>query len=329
MIDVHTGEVLAMVNLPAYNPNKRAARVSARFRNRAITDQFEPGSTVKPFTVAAALESGRFTMDSRIDTAPGFLDVAGHKVRDLRNYGEIDLITLVKKSSNVGITKLALGIEPEMLWESLRRVGFGSVAGSGFPGETDGVLPHHFEWRDINRVTLSFGYGLSVSALQLTRAYAAIASGGVLPEVTMLRRREPSRSERVMSEGVAARLRQMLEAVVDEGGTGTRARVHGYRVGGKTGTVRKPVPGGYADDRHLALFAGIAPISRPRLSVVIVVDEPRGKEYYGGLVAAPVFAEVVAGALRVLGVAPDGGAPSLAVSERLARAPHRARGAAQ
>ena len=320
VLDVHTGEVLAMVNLPAYNPNKRAARVSGRFRNRVVTDQFEPGSTIKPFTLAAALSSGRFTLKSRIDTSPGVLQVAGHTVRDVRDLGVIDLVTLIKKSSNVGMTKIAMKLEPEALWETLHGVGFGSVVGSDFPGEAQGVLPHHLDWREINQATLSFGYGMSVTALQLARAYAAIANGGTLPAVTLVKRATRALGERVLEAHIAAKVRHMLEAVVSEEGTGTRARVHGYRVGGKTGTVRKPIPGGYADDRHLALFAGIAPMSRPRLAVVIVVDEPRGKRYYGGEVAAPIFAEALAGSLRVLGVAPDDTSIERAQANRLARA---------
>jgi len=305
VLDPYSGEVLAMANQPSFNPNRRADRVGARFRNRAVTDVFEPGSTIKPFTVAAALESGRYAADTPIDTSPGTIRVSGHTMRDARNYGVIDLATLIQKSSNVGATRLALSMEPRRMWQTLSRVGFGSTTGSGFPGEVAGVLPHFFEWGDLHRATLSFGYGLSVSALQLARAYAAIANGGRLPEVSLLRRDAAAPGERVLSPAVARELRAMLESVTAPGGTGTRARVHGYRIGGKTGTVRKPVPGGYAEDRYLSLFAGIAPMSAPRMVIVVVVDEPRGERYYGGDVAAPVFADIAAGSLRVLGVAPD------------------------
>jgi cell division protein FtsI (penicillin-binding protein 3) len=316
VLDPRTGEVLAVANQPSFNPNRRADRVGERFRNRALTDLYEPGSTIKPFTVAAALESGRFEPDSTVDTRPGSLRVAGHTVRDARDYGVIDLETVVAKSSNVGAARLALAVAPESLWQMLSRVGFGAGAGSGFPGEIVGVLPHFFEWGSIHQATLSFGYGLSASPLQLARAYAAIANDGLLPEITLLARDGDAPAERVMSARTARHLRRMLETVTGPGGTGGRAAVHGYRVGGKTGTVRKPEPGGYADDRYLALFAGMAPMSAPRLVIVVVVDEPSGEAYYGGEVAAPVFAAVAADSLRVLGIAPDA---ATGVPARLAR----------
>jgi len=305
VLDVHSGEVLAMVNYPTYNPNKPGDRVSSRFRNRAVTDVFEPGSTAKLFTVAAALETGRFTIESLIDTSPGFYKVAGNTVRDSHNYGLINLETLVKKSSNVGASKLALELEPKILWQTLNRFGFGHSLESGFPGEVDGVLPHYSGWRKINRVTLSFGYGLSVTTLQLAAAYAVIANGGMLPEVTFLRRDRPVPGTRVISPGTSRQLRRMLESVTHKGGTGTRAVVHGYRVGGKTGTVRKLENGEYSDRKYLALFTGIVPMSAPRLAIVVTVDSPGGKAYYGGLVAAPAFSDIAAASLRVLGIAPD------------------------
>ena len=320
VLDPVSGEILAVANQPSFNPNRRADRVGARFRNRAMTDLYEPGSTIKPFTVAAALESGRFSMDSTIDTHPGTLRVAGHTVRDARDYGVIDLQTLIAKSSNVGATHLALEIEPRSLWQMFSRLGFGAATGTGFPGEIDGVLPHFFEWGTIHRATLSFGYGLSVSPLQLARAYAAIANDGRLPELTLLERDGPAPAERVMSSRTARSLRRMLEAVTAPEGTGGLARVHGYRVGGKTGTVRKPEPGGYSEDRYLALFAGIAPISAPRLAIVVVIDEPGGERYYGGQIAAPVFAAIAADSLRVLGIAPDGAPQPPSGDAYLARA---------
>lgn len=226
------------------------------------------------------------------------------------------------KSSNVGATRLALAMEPRDMWQTLSRAGFGAGTGSGFPGEVDGVLPHFFEWRDIHRATLSFGYGLSVSALQLARAYAAIANGGRLPAVTFVARENGDDGAQALSTETARHVRRMLEAVTGEGGTGGRARVHGYRVGGKTGTVRKPEPGGYSEDRYLSLFVGMAPMSAPRLVIVVMIDEPRGEKYYGGDVAAPVFAEIAAGALRVLGIAPDApeAGPTTTGSQRLVRA---------
>lgn len=305
VLEAHTGEVLAMVNQPAYNPNNRADRVSSRYRNRAVTDVFEPGSAIKPFTIAAALESGRFDSTSKIDTSPGTLKIGKYTVRDHRNYGRIDLTTVLQKSSNVGATRLALGIDARELWQTLTRVGFGSSTGSGFPGEVDGVLTHYFDWGEIHRATLSFGYGMSVSALQLAQAYAVLANDGRFVRVTFERAGQPVDGVPVMSRATTRSLRSMLEAVVGPEGTAQRARVAGYRVGGKTGTVRKSITGGYAEDRYKAVFAGIAPISQPRLVVVVVIDEPAGEEYYGGQVAAPVYAEIMARSMRVLGIPPD------------------------
>lgn len=320
VLDARTGEVLAMVNQPSFNPNRRTDRISEHYRNRAVTDLFEPGSTIKPFTVAAALMSGHARLDTVIDTAPGTLRVAGHTVRDARNYGAIDLETLVAKSSNVGAVKLALAVDAGDLWQVLSRAGFGVGTGSGFPGEADGVMTHFFEWRDIHRATLSFGYGLSVSALQLARAYGAIANDGVMREVTLLRRTGDAPGQEVMPAAVARQLRRMLEAVTNPGGTGTRAAVHGYRVAGKTGTVRKPEPGGYSKDRYLSLFTGMLPMSAPSLVIVVIIDEPRGDRYYGGDVAAPVFAEIAAGAVRVLGLAPDDPDAPASPQQRIAQA---------
>ncbi len=305
VLESRTGEVLAMVNQPAYNPNDRGDRVSARYRNRAATDVFEPGSTIKPFTVAAALESGRFEVASKIDTNPGHLKIGKYTVRDLRNYGSIDLPTLIRKSSNVGATRLALAIEARDLWQVLTRVGFGAGTASGFPGEAEGVLTHYFDWGNIHRATLSFGYGMSVSALQLAQAYAVIANDGRFVRMAFERVDEAVEGVPVMGRATAQSLRAMLESVLGPEGTAQRARVDGYRVGGKTGTVRKSITGGYAEDRYKAVFAGIAPITRPRLVVVVVIDEPGGDEYYGGQVAAPVYAKIMARTMRVLGIPPD------------------------
>ncbi|MEE9266930.1 MAG: penicillin-binding protein 2, partial [Gammaproteobacteria bacterium] len=305
VLEARTGEVLAMVNQPAYNPNDRAQRVSSRYRNRAVTDVFEPGSTVKPFTIAAALESGRFKVATKVDTRPGKLKIGKYTVRDPRNYGVIDLATVIQKSSNVGAARVALALEPRELWQTFTRVGFGSGTGSGFPGEADGVLKHYFDWGEIHRAALSFGYGLSVSALQLAQAYAVLANDGRFVRTSFERVDQPVEGIPVMGSATARSMRKMLESVVDPGGTAERARVAGYRVGGKTGTVRKSISGGYAEDRYQAVFAGMAPITRPRLIVVVVIDEPGGKEYYGGQVAAPVYAEIMARTMRVLGVPPD------------------------
>jgi len=305
VMEARTGEVLAMVNQPAYNPNNRAQRVSSRYRNRAVTDVFEPGSTIKPFTIAAALESGRFDVGSKVDTRPGRFTIGKYTVRDPRNYGVIDLATVIQKSSNVGAARVALALEPRELWQVFTRVGFGSGTGSGFPGEAQGVLKHYFDWGEIHRATLAYGYGLSVSALQLAQAYTVLANDGRFVRTSFQRIDQPVAGIPVMASATARSMRKMLESVVGPGGTASRARVAGYRVGGKTGTVRKSVSGGYAEDRYHAVFAGMAPITQPRLVVVVVIDEPSGKEYYGGQVAAPVYAEIMARTMRVLGVPPD------------------------
>jgi cell division protein FtsI (penicillin-binding protein 3) len=305
VLDVQTGEVLAMVNQPAYNPNNRGQFKGGQTRNRAVTDVFEPGSTVKPFTVTAALESGKFRPTSMIDTAPGRFNVGKAVVRDARNYGRISVATVIKKSSNVGASKIALALPDAALWNVFTRVGFGLTTGSGFPGEAGGLLSHARHWRDIEKATLAFGYGLSVTPLQLTRAYSGLAADGIMRPVSFLRVDEPVQGKRVMPARIARLIRPMLEAVIHDGGTGTRARVTGYSVSGKTGTVKKATAGGYSDDRYIAVFAGFAPASRPRLAMVVTINEPRGKEYYGGQVAAPVFARIMAGALRALNIPPD------------------------
>lgn len=305
MIDVRSGEVLAMVNQPAYNPNKRSELRGSRYRNRAVTDVFEPGSTVKPFTVAAALESGKYHPRTVIDTTPGWFMVGNKTIQDIHNYGVIDVATVIKKSSNVGATKMALAIEPQRLWGVFSGVGFGAVAGSGFPGESPGLLSDYRRWRQLEQATHAFGYGLSVTALQLARAYGVLAGDGQLRPVSFQRVDEPAPGRRVMPARIARQMRDMLEAATEDGGTGQAARIPGYRVAGKTGTARKSGIGGYAEDRHVALFAGMAPASRPRLVMVVMINEPSAGEYYGGQVAGPVFAAVMAGALRLLGVAPD------------------------
>ncbi len=311
ILDVRTGEVLAMVNQPAYNPNNRSKLKSSHLRNRAVTDVFEPGSTIKPFTVAAALETGRFNSNTVVDVRPGYLKVGRKTIRDFRDYGVIDVSTILQKSSNVGASKLALSITPEHLWQVFASVGLGTDSGSGFPGEPSGLLTDFGAWHDIQRATVSYGYGLSVTAMQLARAYAALATDGRPLPVSFLRRSEAQAAELaslyepVLSENSLRKVRRMLERVVEEGGTGTRAAVPGYRIAGKTGTVKKSGAGGYVEDSYLALFAGLAPASNPRLAMVVMIDEPRGEKYYGGAVAAPVFSKVMAGALRMLDIPPD------------------------
>ncbi len=304
VMEAGTGEVLAMVNLPAYNPNRSNGSRSDK-RNRAVTDLFEPGSTIKPFTVAAALESGLYQPDTMIDTAPGLLRVGNKSVRDIHDYGRIDVATVIQKSSNIGATKMALAISREQLWRIFSGVGFGAATGSSFPGEADGVLTYHTHWREVERATLAFGYGVSTTALQLASAYAVIANGGQLHPASFLPVKNPPHGNTVMQSDTAAALRSMLERVTNEGGTGTQARVTGYRVGGKTGTVHKVGARGYDKNRYVALFAGFAPAHHPRLVTVVVINEPGGEQYYGGQVAAPVFSRVMAGALRLLNIAPD------------------------
>ncbi len=305
VMDPLSGEILAMVNQPAFNPNTRRDLRGELYRNRAVTDVFEPGSTMKPFTIAAALEAGRYEPASFIETAPGYFRVSGHTIRDARNYGRIDLGTVIQKSSNVGASKIALSLEAEDLWSLYSRVGFGRITGVGYPGESAGVMSDYSRWREVERATLAFGYGLSVTPLQLAQAYCAIAADGQMPEPSFVRRETAAPSHAAMSAQTARQVRAMLQEVVSPAGTGNRAIIDGYRVAGKTGTVRKSTAGGYADDRYLAVFAGMAPASQPRLVVVVMINEPTGEEYYGGHVAAPVFRNVMAGALRLMNIPPD------------------------
>ena len=305
VLDAASGEVLALANQPAFNPNNRRRLRPDRLRNRALTDVFEPGSTMKPFVIAAALESGRYSASSRINTSPGLFQLGAHTVRDMHNYGVLDLTGVLRKSSNVAAARIALSLSPERLWGLLSGAGFGISTGSGFPGEADGHLASWHRWRDIERATLAYGYGLSVTAVQLAQAYSLFANEGRRLPLTLVRRERPQRGERVFSPQVAASVRHMMEAVVHEGGTAPRAAIPGYRVAGKTGTVHKSVAGGYARDRYVSVFAGLAPASHPRLVAVVVVNEPRAGGHFGGVVAGPVFSRVMAGALRLLNIAPD------------------------
>ncbi len=305
VLDTTSGEVLAMANQPDFNPNNRRGMAASQYRNRAMTDTFEPGSTLKPFTIVCGIESGRYHERTVIDTAPGYFTVAGHTIRDHRNYGTIDLPTVLSKSSNVAASKIALSTDPRCLWSVLRRVGFGDTTGSAFPGEAYGLLSHYQGWRQIQVATIAYGYGVSATALQLAQAYAVLAADGVRRPVSFIRVDEPPKGKEVIDARVAKRVRAMLEGVVSREGTGSRAAVRGFRVAGKTGTAHKPVAGGYHEDRYRALFAGIAPASRPRLVTVVMIDEPSRGQYFGGQVAAPVFSSVMGGALRLLNITPD------------------------
>ena len=305
VLDTVTGEVLAMVNQPSYNPNNRTRWHPSTLRNRAVTDLFEPGSTLKAFTVAAGLETGQYHPDTPIDTTPGFYRVGGNTVRDVHNYGPLDVTGVIRKSSNVGSSMIALSLDKQVFWSLLNRLGFGTLSASGFPGEASGLLVNYRRWRPIEVATLSFGYGLSVTPLQLAHAYSVFADGGIRP-VSFLKQDKPPRGEQVISGRTAEAMRAMLEEAVGPEGTAPAARVSGYRVGGKTGTVRKSIAGGYAHDQYVSVFSGIAPLRQPRLSLVVMVNEPSNGDYYGGKVAAPVFSKVAAGALRFMNVAPDG-----------------------
>jgi cell division protein FtsI (penicillin-binding protein 3) len=305
ILDVKTGEVLAMVNQPTYNPNDRSQFVAERYRNRAITDIFEPGSSIKPLIVAAALESGQYRPSSVIDTAPGFVTVGAKKIEDSRNLGRISLTTILARSSNVGVTKLAMTLQPEQLWGTMTDFGLGEMTTSGFPGESAGMLTHYSNWRPISQATIAYGYGVSVTPLQLAQAYAAIGNDGVMQPVSLFAIDDSAQGEQIISGETAIAVRRMLEEVVRPGGTGTKASVDGYRVAGKTGTAWKFAKGGYSQDKYISIFAGLAPASDPRLATVVVIDEPSGELYYGSDVAAPVFADVMAESLRLLAVPPD------------------------
>ena len=305
ILDPWTGEILALVNQPSFNPNNRDDYQVERYRNRAVTDLFEPGSTIKPFTVAIALESGLYSPDSPIETAPGFFKVGRHTVRDIHNYGTLDVAGVIAKSSNVGASKIALSLEPERLWHGFYSFGFGSQSAIELPGETLGRLNDYGNWSEIEHATLAFGYGLSVTAVQLARAYGALANGGWLLPVSVTRAPEATFSrQRVVEADTAAMVRAMLEQVILRG-TGKAAGVPGYSVAGKTGTVHKSIETGYAEERYLSLFAGMIPARQPRLVAVVVLDEPRDGEYYGGRVAAPVFSAIMREATRILDIPSD------------------------
>jgi len=306
VLDVQTGEVLAMVSQPAFNPNDREQYAASRYRNRATNDFFEPGSSIKPFVYAAAFESGRYHPDTLIETGPGMMRVGSKTVKDKHNLGTIDVTTALAKSSNVAVVKVALSLKPQDMRSMLDRLGFGSVTGSGFPGESAGILTSAEHWRSIHQATLSYGYGLSVTPLQLAQAYSVLASGGTRRPVSLRKVDAPPPGERVLDGAVAGELVTMMEEVVGDEGTARRARVLGYRVAGKTGTAWKASEtGGYSTNKYMAVFGGVVPASNPRLAAVVVIDEPTGGAYYGGEVAAPVFSAVMSGALRLLAIPPD------------------------
>ena len=305
VLDTVTGEVLAIANQPTYNPNDRSQLIAERYRNRAITDIFEPGSSIKPLIVAAALESGDYRASSVIDTSPGYVTVGAKTIEDHRNLGRISLTTILARSSNVGATKLAMSLQPDQLWNSMSQFGLGSMTASGFPGESQGILTHHDHWKPVSQATLSYGYGLAVTPLQLAQAYAILGNDGVLQQISLTALEQAGDGTRMVSQDTAVAVVRMLEEVVRPGGTGTGAAVPGYRIAGKTGTSWKFAAGGYSKDKYISVFAGLAPASNPRLAAVVVIDEPSGELYYGGDVAAPVFADIMSESLRLLAVPPD------------------------
>jgi len=305
VLDALSGEVLAMANVPSFNPNNRGRLDPRRTRNRTVTDLFEPGSTLKPFTVAAALEAGTVRPESVIQTAPGQLVIGNRVIRDPHPQGALTVAQVIQKSSNIGAAKMALELKAETLWSVFHQVGFGVPPRSGFPGEVSGKLRTHASWRPIEQATMSYGHGISVSLLQLARAYLIFATDGEFRPTTLVRREAPAESTQAISPATAQAVRRMLEMAVQPGGTAPRAQVTGYRVAGKTGTAHKLEGKGYAADRYVSSFVGFAPASNPRLVVAVMIDEPSAGQHYGGAVAAPVFSQVMAGALRILAVPPD------------------------
>ena len=312
ILDVNTGEVLAMANQPSYNPNAKSdIKDFSVIRNRAITDVFEPGSTVKAFTIAAALETGLYQPDTIIETSPGWMMVSGNEVKDLFDYGTLTTSGVITKSSNVGSSKIALDIGAEPIRDLLSRLGFGEVLGTGFPGERTGVLPNPSKWGRHVTATFSFGYGLSATALQLASAYSVLADNGIRKPVSLLKLSDEAvidlPRQQVLSPEITVNLRQMLRTVVDadSGGSALEANVPFYSVAGKTGTAHVVGEKGYEENLHNSLFVGMVPASNPQIVIVIVVNEPKGEEHYGGQVAAPVFSRVASGAMRILNIAPD------------------------
>ena len=304
VVDVETAEVLALVNGPSYNPNNRSNVGSHRIRNRVVTDAFEPGSAVKPLAVLSALEFGTTEKDALIDTHPGWMRLGGSRVSDSRNYGEIDLRTIIQKSSNMGTSQLALSVPKEFLLDTYYTIGLMSETGMNMLGESNGIFHERNRWSDFELATLSFGYGLSVTTAQLARMYTTLANGGINQELSIIKNMDKAAGERVFSTENTQYVLELMESVTQKDGSGTKAAVPGYRVAGKTGTSRKAVAGGYGEE-YVNIFAGVAPVSDPQLVVVVLVNEPAGDLYYAGDTAAPVFSKIMSGSLQILNVAPD------------------------
>jgi cell division protein FtsI (penicillin-binding protein 3) len=304
VLDVRSGEVLALANLPTYDPNERDRLSGARLRNRVITDTFEPGSTLKPFTTVVALESGRYTPQTVIDTAPGRLTIGNRTIGDAHAHGALTVEQVLQKSSNVGTVKMSLSMPPQKMWEMYAAAGFGQAPQIGFPGAVAGRLRPYKSWKPIEQATMSYGHGISVSLIQLARAYTVFARDGDLVPLTMVKAAEQATGVPVVSRKTAAAVRKMLEMAAGPGGTAPLAQVAGYRVAGKTGTAHKQ-EGGHYVNKYISSFVGFAPVSDPRLVVAVMIDEPSAGKYYGGTVAAPVFSRIVGDALRTLRVPPD------------------------
>ena len=304
VLDARTGEVLALANQPTYNPNN-PVNIAGKSRNRAIVDTFEPGSTLKPFTIATALENGSFRPETMINTGTGKYSIGPATITDAHPAGIISVAQVIQKSSNVGAAKIALTLHPQAMWGMFNQVGFGSAAHVGFPGEASGRLRPWQHWRPIEQATMSYGHGISLSLMQLTRAYGVFANDGEIKPISLIKLKEAPIGQHVFSAQTAREVRAMLELVVQPGGTAPRAQIPGYRVAGKTGTAHKLVNGQYAENLYVSSFIGMAPASNPRLIVAVMVDEPSAGQYYGGAVAAPVFREVMAGALRILSIPQD------------------------
>lgn len=305
VLDAHTGEVLALANYPSYDPGRRGKLTGEQLRNRALTDVFEPGSTMKPITVGLALNSGRVRPETVIDTTPGRLTITGSTISDTHSYGALTVEGVVQKSSNVGTTKIAMQMPAREMWETFSAVGFGQKPQIDFPGAVSGRLRPYKSWRPIEQATMSYGYGLSASLFQMARSYTVFANGGKVIPATMLKTDEAAVGVPVFSERTANQVRKMLQMAAGPGGTGQKAQTVGYSVGGKSGTARKQVGKSYAAGKYRAWFTGLAPVDKPRIIVAVMIDEPSNGVIYGGAVAAPVFSEVVQQTLRMMGVAPD------------------------
>lgn len=304
VLDARTGEVLAMASQPSYNPNN-PVNIAGRSRNRSIVDTYEPGSTMKPFTIAAALDTGKFTPDTKIDVGHGELTIGKNTIHDVHTKGVMTVSQILQKSSNIGTAKMGMTLSPQQLWTVFNQVGFGTPPHSGFPGEVSGRLRPWRKWVPIDQATMCFGQGISVTLLQMARAYGVFANDGELKPLSLVKLKEPSIGQQVISAQTAQQMRDMLELVVQPGGTAPKAQVPGYRVAGKTGTAQKVENGVYAEGRYISSFIGMAPASNPRLIIAVMIDETTDGQYYGGAVAAPVFSSVMAGALRLLAVPQD------------------------